>query len=181
MVALNPTLTEAAVRDLARPQSYDRGENYYDEGAVVEISRRGETLRAAVEGSQYEPYQVRIDLDETGVVDTACSCPYDHGGICKHRVAVLLTYVCDPDSKRPNPETATHTTARPRSTGSRSASRCSTSFVPRTGNPPTRTTRMRPSRPTSRNCGTSSTKRGSLSTPATARQHWTSSNRSPTS
>src|SRR5699024_7772878 len=44
-----------------------------------------------------EPYQVRIDLDETGVVDTGCSCPYDHGGICKHRVAVLLAYNRDPD------------------------------------------------------------------------------------
>ncbi len=97
MAGSDPTLTEAAVRDLARPQSYDRGENYYDEGAVVELVRRGETIRAAVEGSQYEPYQVRIELDETGVVDTACSCPYDHGGICKHRVAVLLTYVRDPD------------------------------------------------------------------------------------
>ncbi|AGB33897.1 MULTISPECIES: SWIM zinc finger family protein [Halobacteriales] len=97
MAGSDPTLTEAAVRDLARPQSYDRGENYYDEGAVVELVRRGETIRAAVEGSQYEPYQVRIELDKTGVVDTACSCPYDHGGICKHRVAVLLTYVRDPD------------------------------------------------------------------------------------
>jgi uncharacterized Zn finger protein len=97
MVDPDPTLTEAAVRDLARPQSYDRGETYYDEGAVVKFVRRGETIRAAVEGSQYEPYQVRIELDETGVVDTACSCPYDHGGICKHRVAVLLTYVRDPD------------------------------------------------------------------------------------
>ena len=96
MAGSDPTLTEAAVRDLARPQSYDRGENYYDEGAVVELVRRGETIRAAVEGSQYEPYQVRIELDKTGVVDTACSCPYDHGGICKHRVAVLLTYVRDP-------------------------------------------------------------------------------------
>ncbi|WP_138005496.1 SWIM zinc finger family protein [Halalkalirubrum salinum] len=97
MVDPNPILTEAAVRDLAHSQSYDRGENYYDKGAVVELVRRGETIRAAVEGSQYEPYQVRIELDETGVVDTACSCPYDHGGICKHRVAVLLTYVRDPD------------------------------------------------------------------------------------
>jgi len=94
----DPTLTETVVRELARPQSYDRGENYYDEGAVVELVRRGETIRAAVEGSQYEPYQVRIDLEETGVVDTACSCPYDHGGICKHRVAVLLTYVREPEA-----------------------------------------------------------------------------------
>jgi uncharacterized Zn finger protein len=59
--------------------------------------RRGDALRADVEGSQYEPYQVRIELDDTGVVDTKCSCPYDHGGICKHRVAVLLTYIHDPD------------------------------------------------------------------------------------
>ncbi|WP_254533512.1 SWIM zinc finger family protein [Natrinema gelatinilyticum] len=98
-----PTLTEAAVRDLARPQSYDRGEDYYEHGAVREVIRRGSHLRAAVEGSQYAPYQVRIELDETGIVDTTCSCPYDHGGICKHRVAVLLTYIRDHDeiSQRP--------------------------------------------------------------------------------
>jgi uncharacterized Zn finger protein len=99
----DPTLTEAAVRDLSRPQSYDRGTNYHDEGAVVDIVQRGETIRAAVEGSQYEPYEVRIDLDETGVVDTRCSCPYDHGGICKHRVAVLLAYVRDPDEIKQRP------------------------------------------------------------------------------
>jgi uncharacterized Zn finger protein len=99
MGAPNPTITEAAVRELARPQSYDRGENYYDEGAVVEVVWRGETLRGTVEGSQYEPYQVRIELDETGVVATACSCPYDHGGICKHRVATLLTSVDHIDSR----------------------------------------------------------------------------------
>lgn len=72
-------------------------QTYYEEGAIVDIVRRGETIRAAVEGSQYEPYQVRIELDETGVVDTACSCPYDHGGICKHRVAIFLTDIRDPD------------------------------------------------------------------------------------
>ncbi|ELY73506.1 SWIM zinc finger family protein [Natrinema pallidum] len=98
-----PTITEAAIRNLARSQSYDRGEDYYNRGAVREITRRDNRLEAAVEGSQYEPYQVQIELDETGVIDTLCSCPYDHGGICKHRVAVLLTYIRDPDeiSQRP--------------------------------------------------------------------------------
>lgn len=106
----DPALTEVAVRGLARPQSYDRGEDYYDEGAVLEVVRRGDILRAKVEGSQYEPYRVRIDLDDTGVVDTDCSCPYDHGGICKHRVAVLLTYIRDPDDivqRRPVAELVT--------------------------------------------------------------------------
>ena len=98
-----PIITETAIRSLARPQSYDRGEDYYERSAVNEITRRGSRLRAAVEGSQYQPYQVQIELDETGIVDTMCSCPYDHGGICKHRVAVLLTYSRDPDeiSQRP--------------------------------------------------------------------------------
>jgi len=106
MGAPNPTITEAAVRELARPQSYDRGENYYDEGAIVEVVWRGETLRGTVEGSQYEPYQVRIDFDETGVLDTACSCPYDHGGICKHRVATLLTYIRGPSEIDQRPPVA---------------------------------------------------------------------------
>jgi uncharacterized Zn finger protein len=101
-----PDLTEAAVRRLARPQSFERGENYYEQNAVIDIRRRGETLQADVEGSQYEPYRVRIELDDTGIVETACSCPYDHGGICKHRVAVLLTYIRDPDTVTQRPPVA---------------------------------------------------------------------------
>jgi uncharacterized Zn finger protein len=101
-----PALTEAAVRELARPQSYDRGENYYDEGAVREIVRRGDAIRAEVAGSQYEPYQVHIELERTGVIDTKCSCPYDYGGICKHRVAVLLTCIRDPDEIDQRPPVA---------------------------------------------------------------------------
>lgn len=97
------SLTEATVRRLARSQSYDRGENYYEQGAVLDVTRRGETLRAEVEGSQYEPYQVTVELGDSGVVDTECSCPYDHSGICKHRVAVLLTYLRDPETVTTHP------------------------------------------------------------------------------
>lgn len=92
-----PEITEAAVRRLSRTKSFDRGESYYQRGAVLDVVRRGDTLRANVEGSQYEPYQITVEFDETGIVQTACSCPYDHGGICKHRVAVLLTYIRDTD------------------------------------------------------------------------------------
>jgi uncharacterized Zn finger protein len=98
-----PSITEAAVRRLARTQSFERGENYYERGAVVDLERRGDTLRGRVEGSQYEPYRVDITLDETGIADTACSCPYDHGGICKHRVAVVLTYIRDPETIEERP------------------------------------------------------------------------------
>jgi uncharacterized Zn finger protein len=96
-------ITEAMVRQLARSQSYHRGKNYYEQGAVLDVTKRGETLRAEVEGSQYEPYQVTVELGDSGVANTECSCPYDHGGICKHRVAVLLTYLRDPETVTTHP------------------------------------------------------------------------------
>jgi len=99
-----PNLTEAAVRRLASAQSYERGEEYYYySGAVLDVALRGSTLQAEVEGSQYEPYQVTVELDEAGIVSTYCSCPYDWGGICKHIVAVLLTYIRNPDRVRERP------------------------------------------------------------------------------
>lgn len=98
-----PTLTEATVRELSRSKSYERGQSYYERGAVGDVVRRGETVRADVEGSQYQPYTVTIDFDEAGVARTDCSCPYDHGGICKHRVAVLLTCLRDPECVRTRP------------------------------------------------------------------------------
>lgn len=48
----NPTITEATIRSLATPESYSRGETYYRSGAVTDIERRGDTLRAEVEGHQ---------------------------------------------------------------------------------------------------------------------------------
>jgi len=91
-------LTEATVRELARSKSYERGQSYYEQGAVSDVVRRGKTARADVEGSQYQPYTVTIEFDDTGVARTDCSCPYDHGGICKHRIAVLLTCIREPES-----------------------------------------------------------------------------------
>jgi len=98
-----PTLTEATVRELARSKSYERGQSYYEQDAVSDVVRRGETVRADVEGSHYQPYTVTIEFDDTGVARTNCSCPYDYGGICKHRVAVLLTCIRDPGSVREQP------------------------------------------------------------------------------
>lgn len=95
-----PTLTEATIRELARSNSYERGQSYYERGAVSNVVRRGETVRADVDGSQYQPYTVIIEFDDAGVAHTDCSCPDDHGGICKHRVAVLLTCLRDPETVR---------------------------------------------------------------------------------
>ncbi|MCB9118024.1 MAG: SWIM zinc finger family protein [Caldilinea sp.] len=86
-----PSFTEVDIRAGATSQSFSRGKDYYDNGAVLEIARRGALITAEVEGSDYAPYAITIQLDDAGAIDDAmCSCPYDYSGYCKHIVAVLL-------------------------------------------------------------------------------------------
>jgi uncharacterized Zn finger protein len=92
-----PYLSEASIRQQATSQSFSRGENYYWDGAVLSLIRRGNVVHAEVAGSQYQPYRVKVTGDEGGVTNAFCSCPYDWGGWCKHIVAVLLTCLREPD------------------------------------------------------------------------------------
>jgi uncharacterized Zn finger protein len=92
-----PRITEADVRGLASEKSFERGRTYYQDGTIMDPVRQGIELRAYCEGSEYEPYHLSVTLAKRGVEGTSCTCPYDWGGICKHLVALLLTYVHDPE------------------------------------------------------------------------------------
>ncbi|MDE2785099.1 MAG: SWIM zinc finger family protein [Chloroflexota bacterium] len=94
-----PHLTEDDVRAKVTEQSYDRGVDYYHAGTVESATLRGNRLFAAVQGSEWDPYQVGITFSETDFT-ASCTCPYDWGGYCKHVVAALLT-VSDDDSPIP--------------------------------------------------------------------------------
>jgi uncharacterized Zn finger protein len=102
-----PHLTEAHIHKLASGPSFERGETYYHDGAIIDPVRQARDLRAQCEGSDYEPYQVSATLTKGGIGETSCTCPYDYGGICKHIVALLLTYVHEPQSFRSIPPLAT--------------------------------------------------------------------------
>ena len=91
-----PDITQVMVQQLATDKVFERGCDYYEHGAVLQVVRRGNRLFAEVEGSDYEPYQVVITLGKRGIGSFSCTCPYDWEGACKHVVAVLLTYICEP-------------------------------------------------------------------------------------
>ncbi len=93
-----PRLTEAHIRNLATAPSFERGQAYYRDAAVLDPICQESRLHAQCEGSDYEPYQVSATLGKGGITETSCTCPYDYGGICKHVVALLLTYVHKPQT-----------------------------------------------------------------------------------
>jgi uncharacterized Zn finger protein len=98
-------LTEAQIRELALPEAFARGREYFERGAVTHLARRGAELQAEVEGSQYAPYQVHVTLGERGSTGAVCSCPYAESweGACKHIVATLLTYLHAPEQVEEHP------------------------------------------------------------------------------
>lgn len=84
--------SEADIRAGANKQSFDRGYEYYIDGSVLEMTQRGDSLTALVQGSDIDPYDISVTLAADGsIVDADCTCPYDRSGYCKHIVAVLLT------------------------------------------------------------------------------------------
>ncbi len=99
-----PDFSEILVQRHSSPESFRRGQEYYRQGSVTSLLRRGRELRAEVAGSQFAPYDVRVVFDEAGIIEaSSCSCPYDWGGLCKHIVAALLSCVHEPESVRELP------------------------------------------------------------------------------
>lgn len=69
-------------------QILERGEDYYETGAVSELEETSpEEWTATVEGT--DTYNVEISLAGEEIESWYCDCPYD-GEICKHVVATLL-------------------------------------------------------------------------------------------
>ncbi|MBI3165911.1 MAG: SWIM zinc finger domain-containing protein [Chloroflexi bacterium] len=93
-------LTEEMTRSRANEQSYQKGREYYQSGAIYDAACKatsaGVVLTARCEGNSAPSYRVRAELDAGGVRSTDCSCPYDWDGDCKHVVALLLKYLHKP-------------------------------------------------------------------------------------
>jgi len=91
-------ITESMIRTGASPESFQRGEEYYREGAVSNTTIQGSLLSGECAGTYAPYYRVQVELDEAGIAETSCTCLYEYGGYCKHIVALLLAYLHHPKS-----------------------------------------------------------------------------------
>lgn len=93
-----PRITSEQIQDRCTTQSFERGEDYFYDGAIGNPVIHDWTLSATCQGTEPTPYNVSVELMPTGIAATYCSCPYDWGGDCKHIVALLLTYIETPET-----------------------------------------------------------------------------------
>ncbi len=88
-----PQISEFTIRRHANAKSFQRGEAYYQAGAVNAIIQRGGLLQADVVGSEARPYHVSLNFDSSGLTSVNCTCAYNFDGWCKHIVATMLVCV----------------------------------------------------------------------------------------
>jgi uncharacterized Zn finger protein len=92
------SLTESQIRDWVDAGSFERGWGYFESGHILNPRRQGNTLKARCWGSMPTPYRLQVTLGPEGIVAGHCSCPVGAGGHCKHVVAMLFTWVDDPEA-----------------------------------------------------------------------------------
>ena len=95
-----PHITRSDVIKWTDNVYFQRGQNYYDRGVIYKQRQQGMTIKSKCSGSQAPFYRQEVLFDSKGIKSAECSCPVGDGGHCKHSVALLLTWVNDPESFR---------------------------------------------------------------------------------
>ncbi|MGM0411365.1 MAG: SWIM zinc finger family protein, partial [Bacillota bacterium] len=87
----NLKFTKEILKNLANQQSFQKGINYYENNMVNNPIIDDNTIKAEVYGSHASTYEVEINIKNPLI--NHCTCPYDWGGVCKHIIALGLTWL----------------------------------------------------------------------------------------
>ncbi len=85
---------EKSLERVAGEMAFARGKSYFRKGAVTTMARKDNYLEGVVQGSEPDPFHVRIlirGLDNFRLAQ--CTCPFKLGTMCKHSAAVLLHWL----------------------------------------------------------------------------------------
>ena len=93
-------LTVADIRSWTEERFYDRGESYARQDRIehpqqIEGSDDALRIEAMCQGSRPEPYRLHAVIRGDSIAESHCSCPAPPR--CKHLVALLITWIDDPD------------------------------------------------------------------------------------
>ncbi len=101
MMSGDTGFNQQQIKEVASERIFQRGENLYNLVAVSALVRRGDKISARCQGSEPLPYHLWAQLKDGEVIAADCSCPFDWEPYCKHIVALLLTYLYQPQDFEP--------------------------------------------------------------------------------
>lgn len=100
-----------ALKSLTDSPSFERGERYFREGRVGNLTRQGGSIKAIVRGTT--PYDVKIWVRGDQLA-YSCTCPSaEQGFFCKHCVAVAFACLRgEPEAEQDPPVQESHAGSR---------------------------------------------------------------------
>ncbi len=96
-------MTETTILKYNSEESFLRGREYYRQGVVLALVKRGMTLRADIQDTVLLPYVVRCTFGTDGATTAACTCPHRGSEWCKHIVATCLAAIHQPEKIEERP------------------------------------------------------------------------------
>lgn len=109
-----PEISEIDVQNWVGTKSFQKGYRYFEDEAILNPRKRGQSLIAECQGTQPAPYRVEVRLGPEGILWGSCSCSAGEGGHCKHAAALILTWLHEPDTFVEVPEIEKLLENRPR-------------------------------------------------------------------
>ena len=95
-----PAVSQETISDWVGSRSFQLGRSYFENEAVFDLRRQGNSLKARCQGSMPQPYHLSVAFGAEGIGKANCSCPVGDGGHCKHVGALLLAWLDQPDAFR---------------------------------------------------------------------------------
>lgn len=95
-----PAVSEETISAWVGPRSLQLGRGYFENEAIFDLRRQGNSLKAYCQGSMPQPYRLRIAFGVQGIETAHCSCPVGGGGHCKHVGGLLLAWMNQPNAFR---------------------------------------------------------------------------------
>jgi hypothetical protein len=97
-----PTITEQDILTFVGEQNFQKSQQAFRDGAIVNPEQQAMALKAYCYGSLPEPFRVQVTFDSTGVTAALCSCSigtpsYGTRG-CEHAAALLLAWNEQPEA-----------------------------------------------------------------------------------
>jgi uncharacterized Zn finger protein len=95
-------VTEQKIRTFVGEQNFQKGQQLFRDGAIVNPEQQAMALKAYCYGSLPEPYRVQVTFDGSRINSYLCSCPagasvYANRG-CEHAAALLLAWTKQPEA-----------------------------------------------------------------------------------
>lgn len=96
-------LTERTIIQYVSEESLARGREYYRQGVVLSLVKRGMTLRGDVQDKELQPHIVRCSFGSKGAITAICTCSCNESGWCKHIIATCLAAIHQPEKIEERP------------------------------------------------------------------------------